>query len=337
VTTYTPDMLALLKAIAANPDEDTPRLMYADACEEYDPARAELIRLQVKIAIAKRSCRCASCVTSGQHHNGPCAGSRVYVDSQSGVRAHAREQAILREHEVHWRAGMKCEKCRGSGKSGGDEISGNQCTVCHGTGDAGGLLRKVGYDRHNEETGGRKRRHDWFTGCIWNRGFIERVLVPQVRDLVEEGYLPNTKCEMCNGTTRVTQSGPYRVFGPGSWTCSACNGTGKKQGLVPTDFARSLLDTQHSPERALISQLIPLDRQPYKPAGLGDLWYWRRDCPNFPEPSDSTIPSPVFDHLPGVTDTVIATHQPSREQVVSALGRAFATFTRLHLTALAPL
>jgi uncharacterized protein (TIGR02996 family) len=38
---------ALLAAIAANPDEDTPRLAYADWCDEHDqPARAEFIRLQ---------------------------------------------------------------------------------------------------------------------------------------------------------------------------------------------------------------------------------------------------------------------------------------------------
>ena len=38
---------ALLAAIEAHPDEDTPRLAYADWCDEHDqPARAEFIRLQ---------------------------------------------------------------------------------------------------------------------------------------------------------------------------------------------------------------------------------------------------------------------------------------------------
>ena len=43
--------LPLLAAIAANPEEDTPRLAYADWCDENDqPERAEFIRLQVRMA-----------------------------------------------------------------------------------------------------------------------------------------------------------------------------------------------------------------------------------------------------------------------------------------------
>jgi uncharacterized protein (TIGR02996 family) len=42
---------ALLAAIAAHPDEDTPRLVYADWLDEHDrPIRAEFIRLQIEIA-----------------------------------------------------------------------------------------------------------------------------------------------------------------------------------------------------------------------------------------------------------------------------------------------
>jgi uncharacterized protein (TIGR02996 family) len=42
---------ALLAAIAAHPDEDTPRLAYADWLDEHDrPVRAEFIRVQVEIA-----------------------------------------------------------------------------------------------------------------------------------------------------------------------------------------------------------------------------------------------------------------------------------------------
>jgi uncharacterized protein (TIGR02996 family) len=45
------DADALLAAIAAHPDEDTPRLVYADWLEEHDrPIRAEFIRLQCEIA-----------------------------------------------------------------------------------------------------------------------------------------------------------------------------------------------------------------------------------------------------------------------------------------------
>jgi uncharacterized protein (TIGR02996 family) len=42
---------ALLTAIAAHPDEDTPRLMYADWLDEHgQPLRAEFIRVQIEIA-----------------------------------------------------------------------------------------------------------------------------------------------------------------------------------------------------------------------------------------------------------------------------------------------
>jgi uncharacterized protein (TIGR02996 family) len=42
---------ALLRAIRANPDEDTPRLAYADWLDEHDqPERAEFIRVQVQLA-----------------------------------------------------------------------------------------------------------------------------------------------------------------------------------------------------------------------------------------------------------------------------------------------
>ncbi|VTR96727.1 Repeat-companion domain protein OS=Isosphaera pallida (strain ATCC 43644 / DSM 9630 / IS1B) GN=Isop_0391 PE=4 SV=1 [Gemmata massiliana] len=45
------DETALLAAIYANPDEDTPRLVYADWLDEHgDPARAEFIRVQIELA-----------------------------------------------------------------------------------------------------------------------------------------------------------------------------------------------------------------------------------------------------------------------------------------------
>ena len=47
---------ALLSAIAAHPDEDTPRLAYADWLDEHDrPVRAEFIRLQIDIAVHKET------------------------------------------------------------------------------------------------------------------------------------------------------------------------------------------------------------------------------------------------------------------------------------------
>src|SRR5262245_6887248 len=48
------DEQALLAAIIAEPEEDTPRLVYADWLDEHDrPARAELIRVQISLARTK--------------------------------------------------------------------------------------------------------------------------------------------------------------------------------------------------------------------------------------------------------------------------------------------
>ncbi|MBM3980677.1 MAG: TIGR02996 domain-containing protein [Planctomycetes bacterium] len=47
------DRDALIAAICAQPDEDTPRLAFADWCDEYDePARAAFVRAQVELARA---------------------------------------------------------------------------------------------------------------------------------------------------------------------------------------------------------------------------------------------------------------------------------------------
>ena len=49
--TLHPEAAAFLAAIAANPDDDTPRLIFADWLEEHgEPERAEFVRVQVELA-----------------------------------------------------------------------------------------------------------------------------------------------------------------------------------------------------------------------------------------------------------------------------------------------
>lgn len=63
------DAELLMRAILENPAEDVPRLMYADAIEERDPARAEFIRSQCLAGApdadrwhrSSADCRCATC------------------------------------------------------------------------------------------------------------------------------------------------------------------------------------------------------------------------------------------------------------------------------------
>src|SRR5215218_395524 len=48
-----PEAAALYRAILAHPDEDTPRLVYADWLDEHgQPDRAEFIRVQCRLARA---------------------------------------------------------------------------------------------------------------------------------------------------------------------------------------------------------------------------------------------------------------------------------------------
>ncbi len=71
------DLESLWRAVLANPDEDTPRLMYADEVQESDPERAELIRAQCeweRLPVVKLSTACRGCgydPADGYHHNRP--------------------------------------------------------------------------------------------------------------------------------------------------------------------------------------------------------------------------------------------------------------------------
>ncbi len=69
---------ALLRAILANPDDDTPRLVYADWLDENDqPARAEFIRVQIELA------------------------------RNPSLAVMAREAVLLAQHEEKWLAPFK--------------------------------------------------------------------------------------------------------------------------------------------------------------------------------------------------------------------------------------
>jgi uncharacterized protein (TIGR02996 family) len=72
---------ALLAAILANPDDDTPRLVYADWLDEHDEsARAEFIRVQIALVHAPT------------------------------LALRAREAALLATHETAWLSALKAEK-----------------------------------------------------------------------------------------------------------------------------------------------------------------------------------------------------------------------------------
>ena len=49
------NLAALHAAVIAAPDDDAPRLAYADALEDTDPVRAELIKVQLTLAVWRRN------------------------------------------------------------------------------------------------------------------------------------------------------------------------------------------------------------------------------------------------------------------------------------------
>ena len=109
--TQTTDEAALLKAIVAHPDEDTPRLVYADWLDEAgDHARAEFIRLSV----------------AGEFDQAAANTAALFLE--------AHRERFLR---------VPCERCGGTGeywvptnRSPLFEQMKVRCAACDGTGDA---------------------------------------------------------------------------------------------------------------------------------------------------------------------------------------------------------
>lgn len=85
------DVDLLLKAIRDAPAEDTPRLAWSDAIEETDPARAELIRVQVELGRW-----CPDTVATVRAH------VRKHGPGESLV---GREQQLILENRDRWRRG----------------------------------------------------------------------------------------------------------------------------------------------------------------------------------------------------------------------------------------
>lgn len=73
---------AFLRMIVENPDDDTPRLVFADWLEEHDePERAEFIRLQIRLA-------------------------RMREDDPDFAELRSNTERLLRRHQEDWEAGL---------------------------------------------------------------------------------------------------------------------------------------------------------------------------------------------------------------------------------------
>lgn len=166
------DQSALYASILSHPDEDTPRLMFADYLDEHgneqDRDRAELIRVQCESAMLL-------------------VPSPVSDDVRR-TELRARETALIAEHGAAWRKGPVCGKCGGSGEVG-KQVSRSvrqidaKCPDCHGTGDAGGLTWPL--TRGTGSGGSFVRETNWPL-VTFRRGFPAAVTCPRLVDALEE-------------------------------------------------------------------------------------------------------------------------------------------------------
>lgn len=115
----TTDQTALLAAIVANPDEDTPRLIYADWLDESetDSDRAEFIRLQIQL----------------------------HVKGGLNGKSFSRMNNLLDAHREKWlRVECQSPMCH-KGKIAIGYAEGTDCPQCEDTGDIAGLTRGCSY------------------------------------------------------------------------------------------------------------------------------------------------------------------------------------------------
>lgn len=263
------EQTALLDAIFARPNDDTPRLVYADCLEENgDGARAEFIRVLCELAHLLVDGKCPRC----KDYGGPCDTcefSRI-------EELRRRESALIAAHEAEWRCPEICSKCGGEGKfyvhSEADRIAyikrtgkhppheitfaQKNCPTCHGLGRVGVLGDKIVYPSQPHETYESNDEYPVNTPepirVDWVRGFA-RVSCP-VAWWCESKYV---SCNTCNNTGRV---GPPKR---GASSCPACGISG-----VVTDYpnARRVWEEQGYCEVRFTDAVI-------HPSGGNDTYY----------------------------------------------------------------
>lgn len=191
--TATGEEAGFIRSICERPEDDTPRLVYADWLQERgEDDRAEFIRAQVSLGPGYDADRC---------HCGRTDCERCPLQW--------REAKLLDAHPEWLR--VPCRACDGVRKSAGHPP---RCGACNDTGDAGGLApwpREPG------------KPNDYPYRTAFRRGFADVVAGPRLRDVLRHecpacGGYDDVHCEiLCDGdfvlrptpwATRVVTSHP---------------------------------------------------------------------------------------------------------------------------------
>src|SRR5262245_23669239 len=93
------DASSLLAQIARSPADDAPRLAYADWCEASDPARAELIRLQVELS---RHLPARSYLGDPDFLHGYRRNDAAHAGRHDLFSLILREYQLLRDNQERW-------------------------------------------------------------------------------------------------------------------------------------------------------------------------------------------------------------------------------------------
>lgn len=180
--TTTNEESALLAAIAAQHEDDTVRLVYADWLDEQGRhARAELIRLQCRIAERQRDghgCDDRQCPAIEFGRKNPSPGAQVMPTCEKCIDVQGwqhRESQLLAAHQDEWLS-RPCPECGGGGVFHYPAVKRtNVCEDCNGTGDAGGLYERVQWP--NALTVARRP-------VVWARGFPHAVECSRLEDVL---------------------------------------------------------------------------------------------------------------------------------------------------------
>lgn len=187
----------LLQAVLANPEENSVRLVFADWLEENgEPARAELIRLQVQL------------INHPIHHK-----------AETGCPLRRREKALLDSHP-EW-SSLPCRRCGGCGRTPCPDCihwkgrvpptcrcGGSRRTDCSNCGGSGNLLKTTYRPGYDSPMGDRL--------LSWVRGFINSVslTLAEAGEEVRECFVCGEQLDRHDYCARCDASGRRPVWKP---------------------------------------------------------------------------------------------------------------------------